>query len=226
MGRLATVLAIASLLAACTDEPTSTTKQPTGPTAAEQVETVVLTPGDLPRGVDVELIPQGDVVEGETTLDECGHDFASEADRVARKQVSITYPGDLGSYSHEVVAYGTNEQAQGALREWRAAVRACPEDRFVAPDEPGFPPVRTQLLELHAMSVLAVPDNAVARQVLTTEKGESVYVAAIYQRYGRVLSASYLLTSASPSNRQVARLTDQAITASEHLLTLPGGEPA
>ncbi|HET7690619.1 MAG TPA: hypothetical protein VFK41_09585 [Nocardioidaceae bacterium] len=226
MGRLATAVVIAALLAACTEDPRSTTKRPTGPDAAEQVETVVVTTQDLPRGVEVELIPQGDVVEGQTTLDECGQEFPSEADRVARRQVTIAYPGDDGSYSHEVVAYGTNEQALAALHEWRAAVRSCPEDRFVAPREPGFPPVRTQLLELHAMSVLAVPDNSVARQVLTTEKGESVHVAAIYQRYGRVLSASYLLTSGPPTRRQVDRLTEQASSAGERLLTLPGGEPA
>ena len=52
------------------------------------------------------------------------------------------------------------------------------------------------------------------------------HIAAIYERYGRVLSASYLLTSAPPSKRQVGRLTEQAITAGERLLTLPGGDAA
>lgn len=226
MGRHLVIAVAALVVAACTSEAPSTTQQPTGPGAAEQVETVVLTTADLPPDVEVELVPQGDVVEGEATLDECGHEFASEADRVARKQVGITYPGDAGSYSHEVVAYGTDEQALAALREWRTAVRECPEDRFVAPAEPGFPAVRTQLLELHPMSVLAVPDNSVARQMVTTEQGESAHVAAIYQRYGRVLSASYLVTSSPPTRKQVGRLTDQAIRAGEHLLTLPGGEPA
>jgi len=226
VGRLATAAIALLLVAGCTDEPSSTPEQPTGPDAAAQVELVVLTSADLPKGAEVELVPEGDVVEGQPTLDECGHDFVSEADRVARMQVSITYPEDAGRYSHEVVAYGTNEQALAALREWRAAVRDCPEDRFVEPDEPGFPAVRTELLELHPMSVLPVRDNSVARQVVTTERGESAYVAAIYQRYGRVLSASYLLTSAAPSRKQVGRLTEQAVTAGERLLTLPGGDPA
>jgi hypothetical protein len=216
------------LLTACTGDPQADPPPPTPttPTAPEAiVEYVVLGSGDVPR-TTARLIDGGDQVEGEVTLDECGYTFTSEDDRVARRQVNLVRRGDSGRYSHEVVVYGSEEEARHALAEWRAAVRDCPPDQFIKPDVPGLPALRTQVLELHPIESLPVRNNAVVRELVSTRSGRSAYLAAIYQQHGVVLSVSYLSTTDEPVPDQVNRLTEQARKAAERMVTLPGGDLA
>ncbi|HSV37648.1 MAG TPA: hypothetical protein VLI04_02710 [Nocardioidaceae bacterium] len=228
MVRVVVAVAAFVLLAGCTDEPSvePAPPTPTTPTAPEAiVEFVVLGSGDVPR-TTASLIEDGDQVEGQVTLDECGFAFTSEADRVARRQVSIVRRGDSGRYSHEVVVYGSEAEARHALAEWRAAVRDCPADEFIKPDSPGLVPLRTEVLEFHPIESLPIRNNTVVRERVSTKRGRAAYLAAIYQQHGVVLSVSYLATTAEPSTEQVNRLTTLALEAAERMVTLPGGDLA
>jgi hypothetical protein len=224
------VVLVTTLLSACTGAERSQPPPSPVPSATADpqatVEGIGLTEADLPEGTEVALIPRGAVVAGEATLDECGFDFTSEELRRARRQVDIAYAGDPARYSNEVVAYGSAADAELAMREWRTAVRSCPGDRFVASAVGGIPAVRTELLEFHKISTLPVTNNAVARQLLTTRKGASAYVAVVYQQQGPVLSGSYLTTDGQPSPEQVARLTHEAEATGQRLAALPSGSQA
>ena len=223
------VAAALVLLTACTGNRATELPTPTvSPSVGDPeqlVETVVVREGDVPR-TTVRLIKGGAKVEGQVTLDECGFSFSSEARRVARRQVGVAFPGDKGSYSAEVVAYVTEDAARNAMREWRTAVRDCPQDEFIVPTEPDLPALRTEILELHAIESLPIPNNAVVRERVSTQEGRSLYLAAIYMQHGQVLSASYLSTTATPSKTQVDRLVSLAHIAGNRLVTLPGGDPA
>jgi hypothetical protein len=76
--------------------------------------------------VSAALIPQGDVAQGEKTLDGwCSTSYATEKDRIARRQWALTQDGSPIGLSVEAVAYATPEQAAAALAEFIAKTRTC-----------------------------------------------------------------------------------------------------
>ena len=66
---------------------TSTSATPAGLGSA--LTRIALRKGDLATGYTLRLIPGGDTVRGEVTLDNCGFNFTTEAHRVARRQYAI-----------------------------------------------------------------------------------------------------------------------------------------
>ncbi len=222
-------LAVLFAVAGCTGSPKPVQPSPdpasAGPDAS--VTLVLLSKADLPPGSRVSLVPGGDAVDGQVTLDECGYTFTSEEARVARRQVDVAYPDEgTALYSNEVVAYDTSGHAELALQEWRSAVQRCPDDEFTKSAVAGIPDVRAELLEFHHLATLPISNNAVARQLLTTRKGRSLYVSVVYQQRGNLLDAHYLSTIDVPSEQQIQRLTQQARRTGERLATLPGGTGA
>ena len=94
--------------------------------AAKVLETFTPSTVGLPAGVAATLIPQGDVAQGEKTLDGwCSSSYATEKDRIARRQWALTQDGTSIGLSVEAVAYATPEQAAAALAEFTARTRAC-----------------------------------------------------------------------------------------------------
>ncbi|MDA8436783.1 MAG: DUF2510 domain-containing protein [Actinomycetales bacterium] len=94
--------------------------------AAAVLETFRPTAPTLPAGVEATLIPQGDVAQGQKTLDGwCSDSYATEKDRIARRQWALTQGGQDVGLSIESVAYGTPEQAAAALAEFTARTKAC-----------------------------------------------------------------------------------------------------
>jgi hypothetical protein len=94
--------------------------------AAKVLETFKPSTVGLPAGVTAALIPQGDVAQGEKTLDGwCSSSYATEKDRIARRQWSLNRGGQSIGLSVEAVAYATPEQAAAALAEFTAMTRAC-----------------------------------------------------------------------------------------------------
>jgi hypothetical protein len=90
------------------------------------LETFKPTATTLPAGIDATLIPDGDVAQGQKTLDGwCSSSYRSEPDRIARRQWALTQGGQSVGLSIEVVAYGTPEQAAAALAEFTAKTDAC-----------------------------------------------------------------------------------------------------
>jgi hypothetical protein len=94
--------------------------------AATVLETFKPSTLGLPDGVAATLIPQGDVAQGEKTLDGwCSSSYTTEKDRIARRQWALTQDGTSIGLSVEAVAYATPEQAAAALAEFTAKTRAC-----------------------------------------------------------------------------------------------------
>ncbi len=94
--------------------------------AAAVLETFKPTAATLPAGIEATLIPQGDVAQGQKTLDGwCSDSYATEKDRIARRQWALTQGGQDVGLSIESVAYGTPEQAAAALAEFTARTKAC-----------------------------------------------------------------------------------------------------
>jgi len=94
--------------------------------AGKVLETFKPSTVGLPDGVAAALIPQGDVAQGEKTLDGwCSASYATEKDRIARRQWDLEQDGQSIGLSVEAVAYATPEQAAAALAEFTARTRAC-----------------------------------------------------------------------------------------------------
>ncbi|HSN06026.1 MAG TPA: hypothetical protein VLV82_01685, partial [Candidatus Angelobacter sp.] len=105
--------------------------------AAAVLETFKPPASSLPPGIDATLIPQGDVAQGQQTLDGwCSNSYASEKDRIARRQWALTQNGQEIGLSIESVAYGTPAQAAAALAEFTARTQACHDVRLTSDGTP------------------------------------------------------------------------------------------
>lgn len=83
--------------------------------------------GFISPGIGTELIENGDLTT-EPTLDGwCSTSYATEKDRLARRQWVVTLNGQRLGSSIEVVAYATEAQAAAALAEFTARTKACRE---------------------------------------------------------------------------------------------------
>jgi hypothetical protein len=104
-----------------TPEPASTQGGALGTT----LETFRPADGFISPGVGTELIENGDLTT-EPTLDGwCSTSYATEKDRLARRQWVVTLSGQKLGTSIEVVAYGSEAQAKAALAEFVARTKAC-----------------------------------------------------------------------------------------------------
>lgn len=162
--------------------------------AAQLVEQVVLTTDDVGDGYQVKLIPGGDQVVGQVTLDYCGFTFTSEAHRVARRQVEVlTTAGDPTGISNEVVAYDTAADAAKAMAEFRNAVKTCPLGVYRNSSVLGEPDMRFDVSKLSTSAALPVADNAIGVATVRA-KGQTgqIYSRLVLQLSGTVLDATYL----------------------------------
>jgi hypothetical protein len=184
------------------------------------VEHVGLAETDLQGGYTVKLMPSGDQVVGQVTLDNCGYTFTTEAHRVARRQVNLVDPtGQPTGVSNEVVAYDNEASAARALDEFRASVTRCPKGVYVPSSVAGVPPLRYEQTKLTAVPSLPVKDNAMAT-LAVTPKGETqrAYLVAVFERRGAVLDATYLQpSSAAPTADDIAGLLALAATTGSRL---------
>jgi hypothetical protein len=178
--------------------------QPTlPPSPSVLVHRVLLHPADFPPRTKVQLYDGGDQVAGQVTLDFCGFDFTSEANRVARRQVGIRFPkAGKVSYSNEVVAYDSDAHAAAALQELRSSVATCPPYRFMGSTVAGVPAIRTVAHQVTDKN-LRVADNTVVTAELTARGSRrSIRTTMFFQRQGTVLSAVYFATPGKPSKEQ------------------------
>jgi hypothetical protein len=91
------------------------------------LERMALHDGDLPPGYTLRLIPGGDEVRHQVTLDNCGYDFTTEAHRLARRQyVVLDNASEDTGLSNELVAYATPAQAAIAITQWHTSAATCP----------------------------------------------------------------------------------------------------
>lgn len=81
--------------------------------------------GLLGSSIGTELIEDGDTTKDPTLDGWCSMSYATEKDRVARRQWALTVGGQRTGWSVEVVAYGSEAQAKAALAEFVARTKTC-----------------------------------------------------------------------------------------------------
>jgi hypothetical protein len=136
---------------------------------------------DVRGGLKVVLIPGGDLVQGQVTLNFCSNNYASESLRVARRQVAVG-----SNFSTEAVLYRNSLDTALAFAELHAAVAHCD----LGAPTPGVKQVTPPHLlrawpRQHGVNRLAYVDTAVI--------GGRVWRSyTAYLRRGRVLLAVYI----------------------------------
>ena len=147
---------------------------------------------DLPEGVTFELIPGGDEVAGQVTLDMCGVEFPSEALRVARHQRIARDSADELIINNENVRYRDADAAAQGLAELRAAIAQCDPDAFIESTVSGVPPLKYRIQEIapDRLSSLSADRVAITADV-TSQEGETVTYTLIYQRRGALLVGTF-----------------------------------
>jgi hypothetical protein len=161
-------------------------------------------PDTLAPGYAVALIPEGDVVEGQRTLDGwCSMSYDSERDRVARRQWIVTRAG----LSVEVVTYRTEADAAAALAEFTATTQAC---RNITLTREGV--AETQ--NLLRSGEPAPRDGVAAYEGLVTltsaPKGTDVtlYSKAVMQQTGRTVSLVWTIQNVDFSAGDLAAIDE------------------
>jgi hypothetical protein len=158
---------------------------------AKTVERAVLKAAEVGPGSISRQIPDGDVVQGQVTLDLCGATFATEKLRLARLQISFIRNTGGGPFlSNEVVAYKRGG-APTAMKELRAAVANCPKG-FVKSTIPGaglirnrFDPIKSQKFLPGSVGLIDHITEKVKKKTLHFDS------LMVYQAHGNVLSGVY-----------------------------------
>jgi hypothetical protein len=180
---------------------------------------------DVPHGDQVLLIPGGGEVAGQVTLDVCGGRYASEALRIARRQVSVTNLGEQNLISTEAVLYRSPAAASSAIAEVRRRVATCP-DTFFAEPGPGAVPLRWTFTGAPDSAWPAIP--GVQRLALSAteeeQKGERFSQVLVYLRRGAFLLGVYFTSASGPQVAIAGRTSIEGISellASRMASTLP-----
>jgi hypothetical protein len=165
---------------------------------ASALQSLVLNQADVPSTYEVQLIPGGDQVTGEATLDLCNGTFASESRRTARLQVAAVDGGGDFVLSTEAVLYDSSAATEEAFSELKSVVANCPSTPVVSPV--GEPTIITQFNGAPDGSWAQTP--TVTRQAYdftsTDDTGTTEHSVAVYLRRGRALMGIYFSDPDSP----------------------------
>lgn len=189
------------------------------PVSIDQIaKAVALTQADMPAGVTLALIPEGDQVAGEVTLDFCNGNYTSENSRIARWQVAGSDASDNLVVSSESVVYSSPAAAQSALQEVRAALVSCPINKYVPSNIEGVGDLKYTLKPVPPDSQLGslTADHVVVYATTTDTSGDSGTNSAIYERVGSVMVAVYGTT--------VSGILPYAHIVEQRLEALPASE--
>jgi hypothetical protein len=153
---------------------------------------VALAKGDLPSRIALKLLPDGDKVAHQVTLDVCSADFPSEAARTARLQQAAVKPDNTLLVNNENVLYQSAPKASQAFDEIRAAVTTCPADKFVPSKVAGVPPLK-YTLQLVADDQLGevAPEHVAVQGAASDQTGKSKSIIQVFQRRGLVMVGIY-----------------------------------
>jgi hypothetical protein len=180
---------------------------------AKVLSQLVVRQSDVPTNLAVGLIPGGNLVAGQVTLDLCNGTYPSESLRTAREQVDVTDQAGQSVFSTEAVLYHNAAATAQAFSELRARAAGCPQ-QFLAPPpgEEGLPATKTTFNARPDASWPTTP--TVERQAYdftsTDQQGNTSHSIAVYLRRGRALMGLYF---ANP---------DQAQPAVDGQTTVPG----
>jgi hypothetical protein len=167
--------------------------------AATPVNSLVLKPAQIGPGYGAHLIPGGNKVVDQVTLDLCKTHYATEALRVRRIQLAYVKSGTAVRMSNEVVRYRAGGAAK-AMTEMRSAIAHCPTHPIAAP-EAGLGLITYRLTRLRPAGLLP---GAIALRVRAKASGGSYDTVAIYQTRGDVLSGVYAAGGTFAARRSLA----------------------
>jgi hypothetical protein len=175
---------------------------------------IVLRPGEVGKGDQLRVIPGGNRVQGQVTLDLCGQRYRSEKLRAARLQVVYLDAANHPLLSNEVVRYRPGGAAQ-AMSELQHVATHCPKGPVTGPVH-GEGPMRWRLTRVTDRRLLQ-PYVAVIVHGNGKEHGHRVSVTAfaVYQIRKNVLSAVYTSGEGSIQAQRSLGLRAAAKTAAK-----------
>jgi len=172
---------------------TPTTAAPTTLTdpGAVALTRLIVQQGDVASAFNVQLLPGGDQVRGQTTLDLCNGRFATEADRAARLQDVVDDAQGNSIVSTEAVLYRSVADSVRAFDELRKVAASCPHSPVTSPV--GEPTVATRFNARPDATWPQTPGvDRLAYSFDTTDQlGQNLPSVAVYLRRGRALMGVY-----------------------------------
>ncbi|MFI5047627.1 MAG: hypothetical protein ACHQIG_11240 [Acidimicrobiia bacterium] len=173
---------------------TATSTQPTIPSdaASSSLSKLGLMQSDVVASpLSLALIPGGDQVSGQPTLDLCNGKFPSEALRTARLQVVALDRQGNAALSTEAVLYRKPSATEQSFHELESVAAQCPATPVVSPI--GEPTIITKFNAGPDSSwpQVATVDRLAYDFVTTDASGRSQHSIAVYLRRGRVLMGVY-----------------------------------
>ena len=164
---------------------------PGPPARPSSLPALLVQPRDTTSALSVHLLPGGDQVDGQPTLDLCNGTFPSESLRVQRLQDVAVDTSGAGVLSTEAVLYRDAAATKQAFRELRHVAASCPKGPVTSPVSGS-----TFTTTFHQPPDGAWPNTAsVEREAfsltMADAKGASSDSVAVYLRRGRVLLGVY-----------------------------------
>jgi hypothetical protein len=154
---------------------------------------LVVRQSDVPSNLVVGLIPGGNLVTGQVTLDLCNGTFPSESLRTAREQVAVAdQSGQL--FSTEAVLYHNTASTAQAFTELRARAANCPQQFLPPPPgEEAFPATKTTFNPRPDTNWPTTPtvERLAYDFTSTDQQGNTSHSMAVYLRHGRALMGLY-----------------------------------
>ena len=163
-----------------------------GPAARpSSLSALLVQPRDTTSALSVHLLPGGDQVNGQATLDLCNGTFPSESLRTARLQDVAVDTSGAAILSTEAVLYRSAAATKQAFQELRRVAGTCPKGPVTSPVGGA-----TFSTTFHKPPDGLWPNTAsVEREAfsltMTDDKGASAESVAVYLRRGRVLLGVY-----------------------------------
>lgn len=177
------------------------------------LEAIELNINDVPGAASAELVPSGETVRNQVTLDICGMRFSSEAARVARRQVAIRDEAGTRLIGDEGVAYRSVADAVHALAEVRQAVTECDSEELVESAVAGVPPFRYDLRVDTSDPSPSTDEGVLITGRVTESSGAATEVVLSYMRRGRIVVGLY--------GSAVAKVAGPAVIVASRLGALP-----
>jgi hypothetical protein len=174
----------------------------------------VVQQADLPSGFTPQVLPGGDQVTGQATLDFCSIEFPSETLRSARYQVAVYDSADQPLVSTEAVAYQTPTATAQVFAEASGAPTRCPTT-FVPSRTPGDPPTKTVFGPAPDRAWPSVPgvERLAFDATRSDQQGHSDHEILVYLRRGRILVGLYFVQPFAPKAAIAGKTTMATIVA-------------
>ncbi|HVL05458.1 MAG TPA: DUF2510 domain-containing protein [Acidimicrobiales bacterium] len=159
--------------------------------SASALESLVVTPNDVPPAAEVIVLPGG-VGLNQPTLDLCNGRYPSESRRTARIQDAVLDAQGTLVFSTEAVLYGDSGGTTQAFAELQSVVANCPSTPV--PGAPGERPVTTRFANPPDASWSQTAGVNRRAYDLTSDDGTGPRrTIAVYLQRGRVLLGVYFL---------------------------------